>query len=77
MLFSHHNGEKTMVLLCFRLKMLMFDRFYCVFAQKTLSSVAKHRFCGYELAKPFVLPLQIVALPKTRHVFGLLWKKPE
>ena len=50
--------KKTLVLLCFRLKMLIVDRFYCVFAQKTLQSVAKNRFCGYELAKPFVLPLQ-------------------
>ena len=38
--------------------------------------MAKNRFCGYELAKPFVLPLQIFALPKTRHFFGLLGKNP-
>ena len=38
--------------------------------------MAKNRFCGYELAKPFVLPLQIFALPKTIHFFGLLWKNP-
>ena len=37
--------------------------------------MAKNRFCGYELAKPFVLPLQMFALPKTIHFFGLLWEK--
>ena len=25
MLFSHHNGEKTLVLLCFRLKIMLFE----------------------------------------------------
>ena len=37
--------------------------------------MAKNRFCGYELAKPFVLPLQLFALPKTTHLLGLLFKK--
>ena len=37
--------------------------------------MAKNRFCGYELAKPFVLPLRIVALPKTIHFFDFYEKK--
>ena len=68
--------SKPLVFLSVRSKILFLSVFYRVFGQQTLYSVAKNRFCAYQLAKPLYIPLQIVAPSKTKHFFELLCKHP-
>ena len=71
--FSVQNVARSLVLLRFRLQKLIFESVLLCFCshmcKKHYKTSQKSCFFAYRLAKPFVLPLQIVALPKTIHFF--------
>ena len=78
--FSVQNVARSLVLLRFRLQKLIFECVLLCFCshmcKKHYKTSQQSCFCAYQLAKPFVLPLQIFAPSKTRHFVGLLWKNP-